>query len=72
MKSIAVVILSLGLGACAHAPEPYSFTAAEAANDLDVIARVLASDGTIVAARPQMLPHPCRRPPIAAGPGARH
>jgi hypothetical protein len=45
MKFAAVVILALGLGACAHAPQPYSFTAAPTPNDLDVLARALEANG---------------------------
>jgi hypothetical protein len=45
MKSTAIIIVTLGLGACAHAPEPYSFTAAQAPNDLDVLAHTLQSNG---------------------------
>jgi hypothetical protein len=45
MKTTAVLILTLGLGACAHAPEPYSFSAAQAPNDLDVVARTLKANG---------------------------
>ncbi len=45
MRPIAFIALTLGLGACAHAPQPYSFTAAQTPNDLDVLARTLESNG---------------------------
>ena len=47
MKPIqaTALILTLGAAACAHAPKPYSFTATQAANDVDVVVRTLQANG---------------------------
>jgi hypothetical protein len=51
MKTLytTALVLSLGAAACAHAPEPYHFTATPAPNDLDVIARTLEANGQKIA-----------------------
>jgi hypothetical protein len=47
MKRTQLAMLTLGLGfaACAHAPKPYSFTAEQATNDVDVVVRTLVANG---------------------------
>jgi hypothetical protein len=39
------LLLSVGLAACAHAPEPYTFAAHQTGNDVDVVVRTLQSNG---------------------------
>jgi hypothetical protein len=43
--AIATVLLTLGLGACAHAPQPYSFTVGQTGNDIDVVVHTLEANG---------------------------
>ena len=47
MKPIQATALMFTLGAvaCGHAPTPYSFTATQAANDIDVVVRTLQANG---------------------------
>lgn len=51
MKSLyaTAIVLALATSACAHAPRPYSFTAAAASDDLDVVARTLEANGQKIA-----------------------
>lgn len=47
MKSIHAAVLALACGtvACAHAPKPYTFTANQAGNDIDVVVQTLTASG---------------------------
>jgi hypothetical protein len=51
MKSIHVTafVLTLGAASCAHAPQPYTFTAQRAPDDIDVVVRTLEANGLVPA-----------------------
>lgn len=42
---LSPVLLSVGLVACAHAPQPYSFAANDNGRDVDLVVRTLQSNG---------------------------